>query len=222
MNRIFFTFVFSVAAIDPHSWIYVIVNFVLLSVFLVFTVFRRKVARLPSSVYLAFIVALYIEMYGFALTMFVISAVFGLAGVATFWGFLLPLTGLALLESIFYYVIVPISNIIILAGIFLLVFGWRRIYRAKDRLVTAGIYAHTRHPQYLGFLLITGGINFLWPTFSTLLMWPILVFLYIRLAKEEEAKMGAKFGEEYQKYKNTVPMFIPHLLKKNNQWNEDK
>ena len=211
MNKIFFTFVFSVAAMDPHNWIYLIVNFALLSLFLVFTGFRRKVARLPSSIYLAFIVALYIEMYGFALTMFVISAVFGLAGVATFWGFLLPLTGLALLESIFYYAIVPISNIIILAGIFLIVFGWRRIYKAKDKLVTTGIYAQTRHPQYLGFLLITGGINFLWPTFSTLLMWPILVFLYIRLAKEEEAKMQEKFGEEYQKYKDRVPMFIPRL-----------
>jgi protein-S-isoprenylcysteine O-methyltransferase Ste14 len=211
MNKIFFTFVFSVAAIDPHNWIYLIINFALLSLFLVFTGFRRKIARLPSSIYLAFIVALYIEMYGFALTMFVISAVFGLAGVATFWGFLLPLTGLALLESIFYYIIVPISNIIILAGIFLVVFGWQRIYRAKDKLATTGIYAQTRHPQYLGFLLITGGINFLWPTFSTLLMWPILVFLYIRLAKEEEAKMQEKFGEEYLKYKDSVPMFIPRL-----------
>ena len=210
MNKIFFTFVFSVAAMDPHNWIYVIVNFALLSLFLVFTVFRRKVARLPSSIYLAFIVALYIEMYGFALTMFVISAVFGLAGIATFWGFLLPLTGLALLNSIFYFIIVPVSNIMILAGIFLVVSGWRRIYRAKDNLVTTGIYAHTRHPQYLGFLLITGGIDFLWPTFSTLLMWPLLVFLYYRLAKEEEGKMEEKFGEEYREYKKSVPRFLPN------------
>ena len=150
MNKIFFTFVFSVAAINPHNWLFVAVNFVLLSVFLVFTVFRGKIARLPSSIYLAFIVALYIEMYGFALTWFAISAVFGLTQVATFWGFLLPLTGLALLESIFYFVIVPISNVIILAGIFLVVFGWGRIFRAKDKLVTTGIYAQTRHPQYLG------------------------------------------------------------------------
>jgi len=211
MNKIFFTFVFSVAAMDPHNWLYVVVNFLLLSIFLVFTLFRGKAARLPSSIYLAFIVALYVEMYGFALTMFAISAVFGLTQVATFWGFLLPITGLALLESIFYFVIVPISNIIVLAGIFLVVFGWRRIYRAKDKLVTTGIYAQTRHPQYLGVLLITGGINFLWPTFSTLLMWPILVFVYIRLAKEEEVKMQERFGEEFQKYKDRVPMFIPRL-----------
>jgi len=209
LNKIFFTFVFSVAAMDPHNWVYVTVNFALLSLFLVFTVFRRKVARLPSSIYLAFIVALYIEMYGFALTMFAISAVFGLAGIATFWGFLLPLIGLASLNSIFYFIIVPVSNMIILSGIFLVVFGWRRIYKAKDKLVTTGIYAQTRHPQYLGFLLITGGIVFLWPTFSTLLMWPILMFLYYRLAKEEEQRMEEKFEEEYREYKKSVSRFMP-------------
>jgi protein-S-isoprenylcysteine O-methyltransferase Ste14 len=111
---------------------------------------------------------------------------------------------------IFPDVILPISNIMILAGIFLVVFGWRRIYRAKDKLVTKGIYAQTRHPQYLGFLLITGGIDFLWPTFSTLLMWPLLVFLYYRLAKEEEAKMEETFGEEYREYKKSVPRFLPN------------
>jgi protein-S-isoprenylcysteine O-methyltransferase Ste14 len=210
INKIFFTFVFSVAAIDPHNWIYVTVNFVLLSLFLVFTVFRRKVARLPSSIYLAFIVALYIEMYGFALTMFAINAVFGIAGIATFWGFLLPLIGLSSLNSIFYFIIVPVSNMIILLGIFFVVFGWRKIYKAKEKLVTTGIYAQTRHPQYLGFLLLTGGVVFLWPTFSTLLMWPILLFLYHRLAEEEGQKLEAKFGEDYLEYKKSVPRFLPN------------
>jgi protein-S-isoprenylcysteine O-methyltransferase Ste14 len=210
INKIFFTFVFSVAAIDPHNWIYVTVNFVLLSLFLVFTVFRRKVARLPSSIYLAFIVALYIEMYGFALTMFAINAVFGIAGIATFWGFLLPLIGLSSLNSIFYFIIVPVSNMIILLGIFFVVFGWRKIYKAKEKLVTTGIYAQTRHPQYLGFLLLTGGVVFLWPTFSTLLMWPILLFLYHRLAEEEGQKLEAKFGKDYLEYKKSVPRFLPN------------
>ena len=210
INKIFFTFVFSVAAIDPHNWIYVTVNFVLLSLFLVFTVFRRKVARLPSSIYLAFIVALYIEMYGFALTMFAINAVFGIAGIATFWGFLLPLIGLSSLNSIFYFIIVPVSNMIILLGIFFVVFGWRKIYKAKEKLVTTGIYAQTRHPQYLGFLLLTGGVVFLWPTFSTLLMWPILLFLYYRLAEEEGQKLEAKFGKDYLEYKKSVPRFLPN------------
>ena len=210
MNRI--SFVFSVAAIGyPQNWGYVVLNFMLLSLFLLFIAFRRKVARLPSSIYLAFIVALYFEMYGFPLTMYLINAFFGFNNATTLWYLLVPLTGLDLFVSIYLSVILPISNMIILSGIFLIVFGWRRIFRAKDKLVTNGIYGYVRHPQYLGFLLLTAGINFLWVTFSTVLLWPIIAFLYFRLAREEEEKLEENFGEEYRKYKNTVPMFIPHV-----------
>ena len=211
MNKIDF-FVFCVAAIGfPQNLGYVVINFVLLSLFLVFIKFRRKVARLPSSVYLAFIVALYIEMYGFPLTWYTIMWLFGYQHVANLWGFLVEAMGLANFSIVYQFVIMPISNMIILSGILLIAFGWKRIFRSKKQLVTTGIYAHVRHPQYLGFLLLTLGINFLWPTFSTLILWPILVLLYYRLAKEEERSIEEKFGEEYRKYKDLVPMFIPRL-----------
>jgi protein-S-isoprenylcysteine O-methyltransferase Ste14 len=210
MNQI--TFVFSVAAVGyPQNWGYVALNFILLSLFLLFIKFRRKAARLPSSAYLAFIVALYIEMYGFPLTMYFFSWFLGYENVATLWYFLVGVTGIDQFVSIYLSVVLPISNIIILTGMFLIVFGWSRIFRAKDTLVTTGIYAHVRHPQYLGFLLLTLGINFLWTTFSTLILWPILALLYYRLAKEEEKDIEAKFGEEYREYRRRVPMFIPHL-----------
>src|SRR3990170_3643880 len=151
MNNIFFTLVFSVASIGyPQNWGYVAINFALLSLFLIFIVFRRKVARLPSSIYLAFIVALYIEMYGFPLTMYTITWAFGVGNIVTLWVLLSGVTGFDLFVSIFLGVILPVSNMIILAGVFLIVFGWRKIYRANEKLVSSGIYAHVRHPQYLG------------------------------------------------------------------------
>jgi protein-S-isoprenylcysteine O-methyltransferase Ste14 len=206
------TFVFSIAAVGyPQNWIYVIVNLILLSLFILLIGFRRKVARLPASIYLAFIVALYIEMYGFPLTMYFFSWAFGSGSVATLWGLLIAFIGYDLFVSIFLGVIVPVSNVIILTGMLLVIFGWNKIFRAKNQLVTTGIYSRVRHPQYLGFLLITLGMNVLWVTFSTLLLWPILAFLYYRLAREEDKQMEEKFGKEFLKYKSNVPQFIPKL-----------
>ena len=78
-------------------------------------------------------------------------------------------------------------------------------------LVTNGVYMYVRHPQYLGFILITLGMNVLWVTFSTLALWPVLVFLYYRLAKEEDEQMEQLFGERFNEYRRSVPMFIPKL-----------
>ncbi|UCC58736.1 MAG: isoprenylcysteine carboxylmethyltransferase family protein [Candidatus Bathyarchaeum sp.] len=208
------TLIFSIAAVGyPQNWIYVVINLILLSLFILLIGFRRKLARLPTSIYLAFIVALYIEMYGFPLTMYFFSWAFGSGSVSTLWGLLIPFTGNDLFASIFLGVIVPISNVIILTGMLLVIFGWRKIFRAKNQLVTTGIYSYVRHPQYLGFLLITLGMNVLWVTLSTLALWPVLAFLYYRLAREEDKQMEEKFGEEFLKYKNNVPTFIPKLQK---------
>lgn len=213
-NRI--SVVFSVAAYGyPQNWGYVVLNVILFGIFVLFIKFRRKAACLPASVYLAFLVALFIEMYGFALTWYIMIGFFGQSEAATLWCLLAGLTGKDLFVSIFLGVLLPLSNIIVLTGILLIIFGWRKIYKAKGQLVTTDIYRHVRHPQYLGFLLITFGMNVLWITISTLLLWPILVILYYRLAKEEDKKMEERFGEEYQKYKHTVPMFIPRLQIKN-------
>jgi len=102
---------------------------------------------------------------------------------------------------------------IILIGILLIIFGWRKIYGAKGQLVTTGIYGHVRHPQYLGFLLLTLGMNVLWIAISTLLLWPILAILYYRLAKAEDKELEERFGEEYRKYKCMVPILIPRIYR---------
>ena len=198
----------------PHGsidWGFVVLNIALFSLFILFIRFRRRVTRLPSSIYLAFIVALFTEMYGFPLTMYIISWLFGSTFPGCLWYPLAVLTGEDLFTSIFLGFILPVSNIIILLGILLIIFGWRRIYRAKGQLVTTGIYGHVRHPQYLGFLLFTLGMNVLWITFSALLLWIILAVLYYRLAKKEDKELEERFGEEYLNYKRDVPMLMPRI-----------
>jgi protein-S-isoprenylcysteine O-methyltransferase Ste14 len=199
------------------NWTFVILNVIFFSVFLLFIPFRKREARRPASIYLAFIVSLYAQMYGVPLTMYIFMWLFGYERVYSlaFLGSLLM--GESLFWPIYMYIIFPISLAIMVIGMLLIVFGWKEIYKSKGELVTTGIYGHIRHPQYLGFLLLTLGMNVQWATLITLLLWPILVILYRRLALIEEKELAEKFGEFYLKYKNNVPMFIPRLRIKNSQ-----
>ena len=196
---------------ESHDWGFVVLNIALFSLFILFIRFRRRVTRLPSSIYLAFMVALFTEMYGFPLTMYILTWLFGSTFPGCLWYPLAVLTGEDLFTSIFLGFILPVSNMIILIGILLIIFGWRKIYRAKGQLVTTGIYGHVRHPQYLGFILFTLGMNILWIAISTLLLWPILAILYYRLAKREDKELEERFGEEYRKYERMVPRLIPRI-----------
>ena len=103
-----------------------------------------------------------------------------------------------------------VSNLIIFGGLLLLHQGWKLIHEANGQdLVTEGIYSKIRHPQYSGLFLITIGFLIQWPSVSTIVMWPILMFAYYKLAMREERDVERKFGESYQKYKESVPAFIP-------------
>jgi len=165
----------------------------------------------------AFIVALFVEMYGFPLTIYLASGWIAqrFPGIDPFshdaghlWYSLLGFKGNPHLNPIHLA-----SNLFILAGFLLLSASWRVLYNAQHegRLATAGPYSWVRHPQYVGFIAIMSGFLLQWPTLITLIMFPILVTVYARLARREEAEVRAEFGQAWDGYASRTPAFVPRL-----------
>ncbi len=163
----------------------------------------------------AFIIALFTEMYGFPLTIFLLSG--WLTSRFPDVDFLAHDAG-HLLEIIFGWRANPhfgpfhlLSSVFILGGFWLLASAWRVLYAAQRSrtLAVTGPYARLRHPQYVAFVLIMFGFLLQWPTLVTLIMFPILVYMYIRLARREERDALAEFGDEYANYMQRTPAFLP-------------
>ena len=163
----------------------------------------------------AFIVALFTEMYGFPLTIYLLSG--WLARQFPGVDFLGHDSG-HLLEVMFGWRSNPhfgpfhlLSTLFIGGGFWLLARAWRVLYaaQASGLLATAGPYARLRHPQYLGFILIMVGFLLQWPTLITLTMFPIMIVVYLRLARREERDAAASFGEAWASYAQRTPAFWP-------------
>jgi protein-S-isoprenylcysteine O-methyltransferase Ste14 len=106
-----------------------------------------------------------------------------------------------------------LSSILIAGGFILLASAWRVLFEAQrtHHLALAGPYARLRHPQYVAFVLILLGFLLQWPTLLTMAMFPILVAMYVRLARREEAEVLAEFGATYRRYMARTPAFIPRF-----------
>ena len=172
------------------------------------------------GLYSAFIIALFAEMYGFPLTIYLLSGWLSTRFPEIDW---LSHDAGHLLEMLFGWRVNPhfgpfhlLSFLFMLAGFALLARAWPILFAAQQERTIAitGPYAHVRHPQYDGFILIMFGFLLQWPTLLTVAMFPILVFAYMRLARAEEQDALAHFGEDYRRYMIATPAFLPRLRRR--------
>ena len=202
-------------------WSLVIINSLVFIIF-AFSFAKPRSARDWRSfgAFSAFLVALFTEMYGFPLTIYLLSGWLStrFPGVDFF-----SHDAGHLLEVAFGWRSNPhfgpfhlISNVLVAVGFVYLASAWKVLYAAQraHQLATTGPYARIRHPQYVAFVTILFGFLLQWPTLLTLVMFPILVVMYARLAKAEETDMRSEFGAAYDRYAARTPRFIPTISMK--------
>ena len=199
-------------------WLLVVINTAVFVIF-AFSFSHPRTGRDWRSfgAFSAFLVALFTEMYGFPLTVYLLSG-----WLQSRFPSIDPFAHDAghLPETLLGYQGDPhlsplhlLSYVFIFGGFWLLAAAWDVLFRAQREhtLASSGPYARMRHPQYAGFVLIMLGFLVQWPTLLTLVMFPILVSMYVRLARREEREALDAFGDEYARYKAATPAFFPRL-----------
>ena len=203
-------------------WTLVILNSAIFLMF-AFSFFKPQTGRdwRTFGAFAAFIIALFVEMYGFPLSIYLMSGWLQTRypsldlmshNSGHLWSTLLGEKGNP------HFGPLHIASYVFLGlGFYLLSSAWNVLYHAQRRnaLATSGAYARIRHPQYVAFVLILLGFLLQWPTLLTLVMFPILLVMYGRLAVTEEAEMRKQFGADFDAYAARTPRFLPSLRKSN-------
>lgn len=216
-------FTLAIIEVGWYNWGLVVFYCLLATVFIYGLLRPRGTVEWRSfGIAWAWVIALYAEMYGIPLTLYVLAAVVGphLAPGDDFqlghvWA---PLFHL---ESPYWNLALTlIGNLAVLAGAALALIGWRHLWSQRNTLATRGIYRYLRHPQYAGFFLVILGSLINWPTLPTLIMTPLLMATYCRLARLEEQHCSQKFGAQYAAYAACTGRFLPPCFRGHDKaWN---
>lgn len=172
-----------------------------------------------AGMYSAFLISLFVEMFGLPLTIFLLAPLLDVPALSFGFGES-HLVALALdLGGVMplgwgVYLVMTVSLTLIAISMALLALGWAQVYGSRHELVTTGVYRVIRHPQYLGLILVIIAFNIQWPTLLTLLMAPVLIVAYVRQARREDAELEARFGEAFARYAARVPAFIPRFRRR--------
>ena len=199
-------------------WMLVVCNSAIFLMF-AFSFFKPQTARdwRTFSSFAAFIVALFVEMYGFPLSIYLMSGWLQTKypsldlmshNSGHLWSTLLGQKGDP------HFGVLHIASYVFFGyGFYLLSSAWNVLYHAQrgNALATTGPYARIRHPQYVAFVLILLGFLLQWPTLLTLVMFPVLLLMYGRLAITEEAEMRTQLGDAYESYVQRTPRFFPRI-----------
>jgi protein-S-isoprenylcysteine O-methyltransferase Ste14 len=194
----------TMAFIENYVGIYglIMLNILIFASFLALLPYRHvsKSRHWKSKgAFVGFLIALFTEMFGLPLIIFLFSPFFT-------YPFIVPLSR----ELLGGFGMI-VGTWLVLVGVVLVFLGWKKIHRAEG-LITDGIYRYIRHPQYTGFFLIIFGWILHWPTLLGLIFFPILIVTYYWLARKEESQLKEIFSTDYIEYKKQTPAFFPRLL----------
>ena len=206
------------AASSYGLWVFAALNAAIFIIF-AFSFFKPQTARDWRSfgAFSAFLVALFSEMYGFPLTIYLLSGWLQTSYPGVDW---FAHDSGHLPEMMFGWQANPhfgpfhiLSFALIGGGFWMISAAWPVLYAAqrKGELAMTGLYARMRHPQYAGFVLVLTGFLVQWPTLLTLAMYPFLIWMYARLARMEEQETRERFGTVFEEYARSVPAFFPAL-----------
>lgn len=196
-----------ITGIVKQQWHLVLISIVVFGLFLIPLTYRKRAKWVDYGLVGAFFVSLFIEMFGIPLTILFASK-------------FLFVPGTAMPEHVVTFAFMGVSLgmdhamtyglAVMLVGMALIVAGWVSLYTQvrQPGFAHKGLYRYSRHPQYLGFVLLVVGWFFGWPTILTVIFSPILVYKYIRAARSEEADMVGLYGDDYAVYRRSTPFLI--------------